>query len=900
MGGLLRKLCIYICAAIYPFIVKVYAIFYNLANTRFLEGTDVINKLSANIYVLVSVVMLFAFSVTILSAIVNPDLLTDGKKGVAAAFKRAIIGLALMILIPFMFNELYALQKNVMTNSLIEKIIVGADFSCKDNDPDCEVGGNGGQVIAGTLISSVLYPDENFADENGNINVNADVADSYTKMVTENIDYIGAVKKDINAVVDGTGGSDGDALKWDFDDDAYAFHFDGLLAMVVGGVTIYILVLFSIDVAVRVFKLAFLELTAPISIVGYMAAGDKILSSWFKEVGKTFADLFVRIAALAFYLFLISNISSLFDNLGSKSGSFTYKAFFKAFLVVGMLIFAKQVPDVIGNIFGVKIESKGGIGGRLGSMAAVGKQAQKAWGAMKKFAVAGTALAMTGPAGAVAAAGAIGLGAGANQLWKKKLKDTGFGRVVSKGASAIGAGARTGASFIKANGFVSGYKDAKKTWSESDFGKERVSARQYALDKARSDDFNRKMGNVDANGDVTGRIPKGSEYTKAGIENYKGNSKKDLGTTRGEAVDKVLDTKIRKGKVDKIDADKNAVLDMLNDLRSTAKTKEAQDAISNLKNGVMTGQFSFDSFRDQLNSLVNRGIVISSDAGGISAKMDSIENKVNSDATIKEGMIKDGKIIFGNSGLGTLKSDVDSAASDAKAGYDKLYNGSSDTTKQAMDMYLDFSDQLVARSVDEAQGETKVDHKSDYSFDFSGTSPIASSSSSSSNVEHTTLQENIDRMSNVHDAPTREEHINRQSEYNDLFNSDAGSRYLDANEAEADRRSSSSSSNNTFTASAAAAGAAAGSVLGSSTVQVEGIDDLFNNLSKTITSANDSTNKILENQLNEQKNMNTELKDQTNSINNIGNKINEFKNDVNSNLDSVKKSINDSNNNSDE
>ena len=79
MGGLLRKLCIYICAAIYPFIVKVYAIFYNLANTRFLEGTDVINKLSANIYVLVSVVMLFAFSVTILSAIVNPDLLTDGK-----------------------------------------------------------------------------------------------------------------------------------------------------------------------------------------------------------------------------------------------------------------------------------------------------------------------------------------------------------------------------------------------------------------------------------------------------------------------------------------------------------------------------------------------------------------------------------------------------------------------------------------------------------------------------------------------------------------------------------------------------------------------------------------------------------------------------------------------------
>ena len=163
------------------------------------------------------------------------------------------------------------------------------------------------------------------------------------------------------------------------------------------------------------------------------------------------------------------------------------------------------------------------------------------------------------------------------------------------------------------------------------------------------------------------------------------------------------------------------MVDMLNELRSNAKTKEAQDAISNLKNGLMTGQFGFDSFRAQLNSLVSKGIVISSDAGGISAKMDSIENKVNSDATIKDGMIKDGKVVFGNSGLGTLKSDVDSAASDAKAGYDKLYNGSSDTTKQSMGMYLDFSEQLVARSVDEAQGETKVDHKSDYSFDFSDT-----------------------------------------------------------------------------------------------------------------------------------------------------------------------------------
>ena len=51
--------------------------------------------------------------------------------------------------------------------------------------------------------------------------------------------------------------------------------------------------------------MAFMELTAPISIVSYVAAGDKILSSWFKELGKTYAELFVRVAAIAFYLFFL-------------------------------------------------------------------------------------------------------------------------------------------------------------------------------------------------------------------------------------------------------------------------------------------------------------------------------------------------------------------------------------------------------------------------------------------------------------------------------------------------------------------------------------------------------------------------------------------------------------------
>ena len=56
---------------------------------------------------LVSVVMLFAFSVVILSAIVNPDLLGDNKKGVTALFKRSILALVMMVAVPLLFDILY-------------------------------------------------------------------------------------------------------------------------------------------------------------------------------------------------------------------------------------------------------------------------------------------------------------------------------------------------------------------------------------------------------------------------------------------------------------------------------------------------------------------------------------------------------------------------------------------------------------------------------------------------------------------------------------------------------------------------------------------------------------------------------------------------------------------------
>ena len=732
MGGLLRKLTISICVPIYKLIKSFYSIFYNLANTRFLED-DTIQQLSANIYVLVSVVMLFAFSVTILSAIVNPDLLNDSKKGVAAAFKRAIIGLALMVIVPFVFDEIYVVQKNIMDNSLIEKIIVGADFSCNQNeDGECEAGANGGQVIAGNLISAVLYP---VAD---NVQISENISDKYEKMITTDIRYIGAVSKHVNVTTEGD-----NAYHLDFDDEDYAFNWDGLVAIIAGCATCYILLLFAIDMAVRVFKLAFLELTAPISIVAYMASGDKVLKSWGQEVLKTFLDVFVRIAAMAFYLFLIKNLSTYMKKFEGKDWSFVVKVL----LIVGMLIFVKQIPDLINKVFGTDIKLKGGVGGRLGEMAVVGKQAQAAWGAVKQAAKVGAGIAglvASGPVGWGGAAIGAGLGVGANQLWKRKIKDTKVGRGLStfgSGASAVG---KTAGSYLKGKGLVSGIKDAKKTYSESNFGLEHISNSAYRKALKEDDKFNKKMGN-DPNGMITD--------VNVAKTNFNNNSKKDLGTIRGKAVDALLDANIQKAKVEKITSDKDAIVSNLDTLSANAKTVEAQNAISDLKNNLVTGKYTANEFRDDLNKLIDRGIINGTDGGTISSKMDSIENKIASDNEISKRMIdSEGKLVFTASGLGEITRIANTKASNAKTTYDNLYKGSSEDVKQEMDKYSAQSEQIVTESVKNAQGETKISHKEDDHYKaraIDNSVSNSSSSSSTSNSNSTNTQSNSSTQNNT-------------------------------------------------------------------------------------------------------------------------------------------------------
>lgn len=449
-NGIIRlftKLLLGISASIFRRIEDLYRMFYGLATTK-LFTEETIRNVSNNIYILVSVVILFAFAVKLIEAIVVPDLLTDSKKGVTGVLKRTIIGLLLIVAIPNIFNLAYYLQAEVIAGSLVEKIILGY------TDRDASVSSTGG-ILTSSIITGFVYPiDENGKkitqaelcgeDAQGNkidcnfsnelVNLNPDY-EEYVSLMGGNPDY-----GDLSSLNIGD--------EWDNGEDIYSV--DAIFLLAVGLYVLYQIILLCFDTALRLVNLGLLEIMAPIIIVSYIAGGEQYLSKWAKMTLSKFMSVFIRIAALAFMILgltLMRDEKSIFNN-----GSVTFM--FQLLVIIGLLRLIKDLPNIINGIFGVKYET-GGIKSRLGEMAGVGDLAQKAWSGMGGLAktaglalggavVAGDKLVRRGIAGTRFGKSKIGSALIQEKNLASRFAQTRFGkRVVGAGKVAV-AGYKSG------------------------------------------------------------------------------------------------------------------------------------------------------------------------------------------------------------------------------------------------------------------------------------------------------------------------------------------------------------------------------------------------------------------------------------------------------------------------
>ena len=406
-----------LCKLIYGAIPGLYDAFEFFGKIQFFDLDNDIKKIWGNLYVLLSVLVLFAIAIKLINAIVNPDVLSDKKKGVKRVYFKAFVAVFLTILTPYMFTLLVHVQENIFDNKTIEKIFF--------NSPE---GTNSGKVIAWTAITS-------FIDLSELADATAETDHAYnldTSGVANTNSHIYVLSEDIDTGLNNIYKSQ----PWQYTD---TVSQNPILMLLAGAFIVYEFVLLVMDTALRSIKLGLLQMMTPI-ILGAYIFKDDILKKWVLEYIKTFIQIFLLLIAIT----LMTKVLSLLPNIlvSDKlpdNPSWLLKGIINTLAIIATLRLVKQIVPLINKIFGVNIQEKGGIKGRLGEMAAVGGLAQKAWGALgtgaKNLAKLGAASTLALP---------LAAGAGINGLYKarhngRSLTETkGF-----RGIKGVGSGLST-------------------------------------------------------------------------------------------------------------------------------------------------------------------------------------------------------------------------------------------------------------------------------------------------------------------------------------------------------------------------------------------------------------------------------------------------------------------------
>ena len=447
MGSTLLSIGRFICglidSVVYVVISKMYDVFYDVANI-FLYSEDIFEVIGQRIGLVLGIFMLFRLAISLVSYLISPDKLNDNSKGGGKMITNIILSLVLLVTVNIIFEQAYKVQNQIVQSRFIEKIFFGSKASAPNLD------------TAYVLYSSFITPDLNGCEDlfDPYMEMSDDCANSLSAI--KNNDVTNLIKNDIlknyklNKLL-----SNYDALNYK-NAGVYVFDYLPILSTVAGVAVVLVLISFSMDLATRAVKLLFLQIIAPIPIIANIdpGKGSEVFKKWYKECFSTYLSLFIRIIAINFAVFMITLIKTEFHNIfRGKSALIT------ALLVIGCLMFAKQVPKLIEDLLGIKID-----GMALKPLKKFQEQALfgKQISGVTTGAVAGTASGLRAAgANAIVSPGAGGriLGAGA-----------GFASAFSKGLAGGFKGEKFGKNFTNSYNIAMENKERRLSRKDDDVG----------------------------------------------------------------------------------------------------------------------------------------------------------------------------------------------------------------------------------------------------------------------------------------------------------------------------------------------------------------------------------------------------------------------------------------------
>ena len=372
-------------SGIYSLIGTLYNIIVDLANTSIVKEQS-ISDISNKLYSFIGIFMLFRITFSLITYIINPDSVTDKEKGGSKLITNIVITFALVILCPWGFDKVWEAQRIILDENLLGRIFFESGKMPNSNElyisSDCStsteaiIGVNpvtlekipsSGEYIAMMTLRPFVQLSDTVKNNGGNIDI---FLNEYNYCSSSN------VKEMLNSSMI----NESTKIKVGKKSEKYYYvDYNIFISTIIGVIIVLIFAGFCLDAAVRTIKLTFLQIIAPIPIMSNIdptSSKKGLFNKWLKEVGITWADLFLRLSAIYFAVFLISTIN--LDSVGDMKVT--------VLLILGALMFAKKLPDILKKMFNIDLKGdfslnpfkkieKEALGGKLIAGAATGAAA---------------------------------------------------------------------------------------------------------------------------------------------------------------------------------------------------------------------------------------------------------------------------------------------------------------------------------------------------------------------------------------------------------------------------------------------------------------------------------------------------------------------------------------------
>lgn len=416
---------------VYGLISTFYQVF-NAVSKVSLYGSsnEKINELTDRIYVILGVAMLFVLAYNIILLIMNPDNANKGEKTVQGLLKNFVISIVLLTLLPTVFDYMTKLQNDIIDSHVIENIILG-NSNASEYD-------NKGDDIATMIYSTFYHP----IDSNDNPVSYDECEDSSKSTICS--DYRTAYN---NGKVNVKKFIHDEKLADALNAAKPTMELMYFISTAAGIVAVLMFISYALDIGIRIAKLVFLQIIAPIPVILRVTKpSGGIFDKWVKKLIETYMTLFLRLITIYFSMYMIQFISNgfeaggIFANAGSMSG--IVKLFARLVVIIGILLFAKEAPKLLEELAG-NFNGGGGF-----SPKDIGKKIAGVTGAP----LVGGAL---GAAGALAGRG-IGAGAGAVGGAWSALRNNARLKMGGKGAEGL---VHMDAKAAAVQGSAKGWKD---------------------------------------------------------------------------------------------------------------------------------------------------------------------------------------------------------------------------------------------------------------------------------------------------------------------------------------------------------------------------------------------------------------------------------------------------------